>query len=119
MGCQFAGLLPGQASVTVRNGLDELFKALHGASCDGLVEILSDAPAIGQPLGCDLDNCIGSAAAAGLSCCLVEILSDQARKVNPERFDPFRCNQYTEGGADGVGLVTFLHSCDRCHHFYP
>jgi hypothetical protein len=29
MGCQSAGLLPRQASVTVRNGLDELFKARH------------------------------------------------------------------------------------------
>lgn len=83
------------------------------------MEILSDAPAIGQPLGCDLDHCIGSAAAAGLSCGLVEILQDQDRKVNPERFDPFRCDQYTEAAVDGVGLVTFLHSRYRCHHFQP
>ena len=83
------------------------------------MEILSDAPAIGQPLGCDLDHCIGSAAAAGLSCGLVEILQDQGRKVNPERFDPFRCDQYTEATVDGVGLVTFLHSRYRCHHFQP
>mgnify|MGYP003321175685 CR=1 FL=1 len=48
MGCQLASLLPCQASVTVRDGLDELFKALHGVSCGGLVEILSDRRLLGN-----------------------------------------------------------------------
>jgi hypothetical protein len=89
------GILTAEAAAGVCHVVDA-FSRGHVVGLSELGLILSDAPAIGQPLGCDLDNCIGSAAAAGLSCCLVEILSDQARNGNPERFDPFRCIQYTE-----------------------